>query len=68
VSATLFDKMASDKATEKYVKELIVAAASNKVVVIAERIERQETLEVVKQLGIKYAQGFYFSRPMAKTE
>jgi EAL domain-containing protein (putative c-di-GMP-specific phosphodiesterase class I) len=68
VSATLFDKMASDKATEKYVKELIVAAASNKVVVIAERIERQETLEVVKQLGIKYAQGFYFSRPMAKTD
>ncbi len=68
VSATLFDQMASDVATEYFVKELISSAASNKIVVIAERIERQETLEVVKQLGIKYGQGFYFSQPKAKAD
>jgi EAL domain-containing protein (putative c-di-GMP-specific phosphodiesterase class I) len=68
VSAALFDKMASDEATEEFVKGLIIDAAINKVVVIAERIESHETLEVVKQLGIKYAQGFYFSHPMAKAE
>ena len=68
VSATLFDKVTSDAATEDFVKRLIIAAADNKVVVIAERIERQETLEVVKQLGIKYAQGFYFSQPKAKAD
>lgn len=66
VSATLFDKVASDVSTADFVKKLISAAASNKIKVIAERIECQETLEVVKQLGIKYAQGFYFSQPKAK--
>ena len=68
VSAALFDKVTSDAATEDFIKGLIIAAASSKVVVIAERIERKETLEVVKQLGIKYAQGFYFCQPKAKAE
>jgi EAL domain-containing protein (putative c-di-GMP-specific phosphodiesterase class I) len=67
VSATLFDKISSDVATEEFLKELISSAANNKIVVIAERIEHHETLEVVKQLGIKYAQGFYFSQPKANT-
>jgi|TARA_R110002096_G_scaffold128037_1_gene276180 EAL domain-containing protein (putative c-di-GMP-specific phosphodiesterase class I) len=66
VSATLFDKVTSEVATADFVKGLISTAANNKIKVIAERIERQETLEVVKQLGIKYAQGFYFSQPKAK--
>jgi len=33
-------------------------------VVIAEGIETKEELECLQPLGIKYAQGFYFSRPM----
>jgi EAL domain-containing protein (putative c-di-GMP-specific phosphodiesterase class I) len=65
VSAALFDEMACDVTTENFVEGLINAAANNKIVVIAERIERQETLNIVKQLGIKYAQGFYFSQPKA---
>lgn len=68
VSASLFDQVASDVATEKFIKELISSAANNKIVVIAERIEHQETLDVVNKLGIKYAQGFYFSQPKAKTD
>jgi EAL domain-containing protein (putative c-di-GMP-specific phosphodiesterase class I) len=68
VSARLFDKATSDAATQDFVKGLISAAAKNKIVVIAERIENQATLDVVKALGIKYAQGFYFSQPKAKAE
>ena len=68
VSATLFDKAASDAASQYFVKGLISAAANNKVVAIAERIENQKALEVVKHLGIKYAQGFYFSQPKSKVE
>jgi EAL domain-containing protein (putative c-di-GMP-specific phosphodiesterase class I) len=68
VSARLFDKATSDAATQDFVKGLISDAANNKIVVIAERIENQETLDVVKALGIKYAQGFYFSQPKAKAE
>lgn len=68
VSATLFDKVASDVAAEGFVKGLISSATSNGIVVIAERIEQQKTLEVVKSLGVKYAQGFYFSQPKANTD
>jgi EAL domain-containing protein (putative c-di-GMP-specific phosphodiesterase class I) len=48
VSATLFDQMESDATIDNFVKGLISSAARNKIVVIAERIERQKTLEVVK--------------------
>lgn len=65
VSATLFDKVTRDPATADFVKQLISVATSNRIKVIAERIERQDTLEVVEQLGVKYAQGFYFSQPKA---
>jgi len=68
VSASLFDKVTGDAATADFINELISAAASNKIMVIAERIERQQTLEIVQQLGIKYAQGFYFSQPKAKVD
>jgi EAL domain-containing protein (putative c-di-GMP-specific phosphodiesterase class I) len=66
VSAALFDRVASDLTTADFVKKLISAATDNEIKVIAERIERLETLEVVKKLGVKYAQGFYFSQPKAK--
>jgi EAL domain-containing protein (putative c-di-GMP-specific phosphodiesterase class I) len=68
VSAALFDKVESDTATGPFVEGLISSAANKNIVVIAERIERQKTLEVVKQLGIKYAQGFYFSQPKANAD
>jgi EAL domain-containing protein (putative c-di-GMP-specific phosphodiesterase class I) len=68
VSAKLFDKTVTDVATENFVKGLVISAANNKIVVIAERIEHQKTLDLVKSLGIKYAQGFYFSQPMANTD
>ncbi|WP_339719237.1 EAL domain-containing protein [uncultured Paraglaciecola sp.] len=67
VSAALFDKVKSDAAIAVFVKGLISAAATNNIVVIAERIEQKTTLEIVKELGIKYAQGFYFSQPKANT-
>ena len=68
VSASLFDQVTSDRETEQFVKNLISSAASNKILVIAERIEHKTTLDVVKKLGIKYAQGFYFSQPKALTD
>lgn len=66
VSAKLFDLVETDITIEHFVKELVHCAASHNVEVIAERVEYQNTLEIVKQLGIKYAQGFYFSQPKSK--
>lgn len=66
VAANLFDIAANDVATADFVKRLISSAAHNEIKVIAERIERQDTLEAAKKLGVNYAQGFYFSQPKAK--
>ncbi|MBU3004822.1 EAL domain-containing protein [Paraglaciecola arctica] len=67
VSAELFDKTGSDIVIADFVKSLISAATANNIAVIAERVEQKTTLEIVKNLGVKYAQGFYFSQPKANT-
>ncbi|WP_299076121.1 EAL domain-containing protein [uncultured Paraglaciecola sp.] len=68
VSADLFDKVAKEPTQEDFIKGLICSATNNKIEVIAERIERQDTLQLVKQLGVKYAQGFYFRHPMPSVD
>jgi EAL domain-containing protein (putative c-di-GMP-specific phosphodiesterase class I) len=50
VSATLFDPMGNDVTTENFIKGLISSAVNNKIVMVAEIIDRQEVLEMVKQL------------------
>jgi len=35
---------------------------------IAEKIETKEELEIIKRLGIDYAQGFFLSYPLTQEE
>lgn len=44
------------------------AAKDRNIVLIAEHIEQVEELEMIQNLGIKYAQGFHFSQPKAEVE
>jgi EAL domain-containing protein (putative c-di-GMP-specific phosphodiesterase class I) len=67
VAADTFDKVSIDAKTATFVHELIVAAKVHNVALIAERIESKESLDRVQALGVKYAQGFYFSQPKAQT-
>lgn len=68
VSARLFEQQNSDPELSTFIDQLITLAETNNIVVIAERIEHLSTLNIVKQLGIKYAQGFYFSQPKATAD
>lgn len=65
VSANLFDTASNDSGTADFVRRLVSEATNNEIKVIAERIERQETLDAATKLGVNYAQGFYFSQPKA---
>jgi EAL domain-containing protein (putative c-di-GMP-specific phosphodiesterase class I) len=65
VSAQMFEKSNTNPELTAFINQLITQAHEQNIVVIAERIEHQSTLNIVKRLGIKYAQGFYFSQPKA---
>ena len=68
VSAALFDDAKTEQETKTFLENLIDSANHNNIAVIAERIESKDTLEIVKQLDVKYAQGFYFRHPMPNTD
>ena len=68
VSGTLIDHILQNQQNLDVVSDLYERAKKQNVALIAEHIEDLATLEVVKKIGIKYAQGFYFSQPKAKTE
>jgi EAL domain-containing protein (putative c-di-GMP-specific phosphodiesterase class I) len=67
VSGTLIDDISKNPQNRRIVADLYKRAKDKGVVLIAEHIEDVTTLEEVKNIGIKYAQGFYFSQPKAKT-
>lgn len=67
VSGRFFDRIEQENNSKQVIEQLISLTNQNKVLVIAEHIEQQSTLDIVKNLGIKYAQGFYFSQPKAST-
>jgi EAL domain-containing protein (putative c-di-GMP-specific phosphodiesterase class I) len=65
VPASLFEQAKLQSAQAELVEHIMSLSKANKIAVIAERIEQQSTLEAVKQYGVNYAQGFYFSQPKA---
>jgi EAL domain-containing protein (putative c-di-GMP-specific phosphodiesterase class I) len=68
VSGTLIDDISQSQQCLDVVSDLYERSKDKGVALIAEHIEDVSTLNVVKKIGIKYAQGFYFSQPKAKAE
>ena len=58
-------ELSSDKATIHIVETIISLTNSMDIELIAEGIETKEQFEILKQLGCKNFQGYYFSRPKA---
>ncbi len=50
------------------VRTIISLAHNLKMAVIAEGVETQKQLELIKQLGCEYGQGYYFSPPVNATQ
>lgn len=57
--------LANSKTDRAFVSSIVMLAKSIGVRTIAEFIEDEKTLNIVKELGIEYAQGFFVGRPQA---
>jgi EAL domain-containing protein (putative c-di-GMP-specific phosphodiesterase class I) len=65
VSGKIFEQVTTESEIASFATQLMSLSALNKITVIAEHIEHKTTLDVAKESGVKYAQGFYFSQPKA---
>ncbi len=57
-------KIADDEATHRVVDSMVKVARAFDIETIAEGVESAETLEILKGIGVDYAQGFHIGRPV----
>lgn len=50
------------------VRNLVRLCQDLKVNVVAEMVECQEEVDILKEMGVQYGQGYFFSKPMPKPE
>lgn len=68
VDKSFVHAMEDDKNTAVIVKSIVDMAKGLKKSVIAEGIESVEQLKLLKKIGCKYGQGYYFSKPMGRDD
>lgn len=67
VAGGLITQLMDDQPTFEFVEYLTQQAQQRHIAVVAVHIEDKATLQRVRDLGIRYAQGFFFSTPMPTT-
>ncbi|MDF2177802.1 EAL domain-containing protein [Aliiglaciecola sp. CAU 1673] len=65
IDGSLVKQMAKSQEAADFVDHLNQLASERNIAVIAEHIEDKSCLDAVRSLGIRYGQGFYFSKPQA---
>lgn len=65
LSGNLINHYVEDSEIKAFVENVCEIADKHSVNIVAEHVESQSTLQLLEQLSIRYAQGFYFSRPHA---
>ena len=68
IDGSLIRNVLRDKHSEIIVKTIITFAKESKKRVIAEYVENQEIFEKLKDMGVDFFQGYYFSIPLSNTE
>ena len=68
IDGSLIKNILTDKNSEIIVKTIISFAKEMKISTIAEFVENEEIFEKLKNLGVDYFQGYYFSPPKANIE
>jgi len=66
IEGEFINNMAKDKIDLAFVESAVNMAKSLNIQTIAEFIENEETLTLVKELGIDYAQGFFLATPQSE--
>ncbi len=64
IDGSLIKNIATDKNTRLVVETIIVFARKLDKKIIAEFVHSKEVYEIVKELGIDYAQGYYLGKPL----
>lgn len=67
IAGGLITQIMDSQQTFEFVEHLTILAKERGISVVAVHVEDKATLERVKDLGIRYAQGFYFSMPEPNT-
>lgn len=67
IDGSLLIHLAEQEETQDFLKTLAAQAEQKHIALVAEHIETESALNECKQIPVKYAQGFYFSTPKAKT-
>ena len=60
--------MFSEERGEKILEAVIKMAKSLDMLVIAEGVEEEKQVKMLKRLGCDYIQGYYFAKPMPKKD
>ena len=68
VDKSLVSPMRNSAKHHTLVRTLVDMAQSLSIKVVAEGVEDAETAEQLRALGVTYAQGFHFSKPVAAEE
>jgi len=66
IDASLVKYIATDENSYKVVKTIVEFANSLNLKTIAEYVENEEILNITKELGVDFSQGYHFSAPLPK--
>ena len=64
IDRSFTERLETSPQSRSIVQSIIALAAALDLAAIAEGIERQDQLDVIRRLGCRYAQGFLLGRPM----
>jgi len=68
IDMTFVNKMVSNPKVKSIVKTIIDLSKNLDIKNVAEGVETKEQLEILKDLGCDYLQGYYFAKPMPLTD
>jgi diguanylate cyclase (GGDEF)-like protein len=64
IDGGIVKQVVNNERAREIIKSIAIFSRYIKSVTIAEFIEDEQTLEILKKLGVKFGQGFYLSRPV----
>ena len=68
IDGSIIKELHHDKKAYSLVKTFAVFCEQNNIEVIAEFIDNQEVVDILKSFGVKYGQGWYFSKALPYSE
>ncbi|WP_345972624.1 EAL domain-containing protein [Sulfurimonas diazotrophicus] len=68
IDGSLITKIVDDEMTQRTVRTIVRFAKQLGFEIVAEFVENEETIAVLRKMGVGYGQGYYFGRPAAAPE